>query len=114
VIKQSKDYHNGTRLDTVNLKEHAKQGQNKLLDALFGEKRLLSVPGAHGVVVGKGNCKSQRDFMPFAANKSEILTTLLGKLESQHNVRNRIKTFAVGWDAEGNVVGEREVLKEDV
>jgi hypothetical protein len=93
VMNQSKDYHNETKLDAKKLNVHAYTGQDKLLDNVFGEKRLLCVSGAHDVVVAKKTCRTKRNFMPFAADKSMLLKELLGKLESQRNIRIRTSTF---------------------
>jgi hypothetical protein len=112
VMNQSKDYHNETKLDAKKLNAHACTGQDELLDKVFGEKRLLCVSGAHDVVVAKKKCQMKRNCMPFAADKSMLLKELLGKLESQRNIRIRISTFGA-FLKDGKLVNISTLLSND-
>lgn len=98
---QAKDYHNGSKLKTKKLKDHADRCSDAALNGVFGSERLLGVAGRKEVVHSKGATTIERNFMPYALDQGIVLAELLPTLESQRKFDTRISKLAVYCTSDG-------------
>ena len=104
VMIQAKDYHNGSKLNTTKLNEHAHRCGASVLDGIFGGDRLLCVAGSQEVVLAKKAraADKRRALIPYVFDNGLILESLLGTLQSQRNATTRVRVHATFCNAAGN------------
>lgn len=104
---QARDYHNGSKLKTKKLKDHADRCSDAALNGVFGSERLLGVAGRKEVFHSKGATTIERNFMPYSLDQGIVLAELLPTLlESQRKLDTRISKLAVYCTSDGKTTSE--------
>jgi len=111
IMVQAKDYHS-KGVDAKQLNEHAEKAGGKLLDGLFGEKRLLLCVAGTTVLCKKATT-TQRNYLPFAFQHGKLVADLLASLTKQRSSQSRVETFACDCGEDGEIVTRKRPRGEE-
>jgi len=111
IMIQAKDYHS-RGVDAKQLNEHAEKAGGKLLDGLFGEKRLLLCVAGTTVLCKKATT-TQRNYLPFAFQHGKLVEDLLASLTEQRSSQSRVETFACDCGEDGEIVTRKRPRGEE-
>ena len=112
IMIQAKDYHENSTLDAKKLNNHAQTMSNTVLDGVFGDLRLLCVASASASLIATRAVQFEREYLPFAFNKGELLSDLLSKLKSQRSQSDRIAKYACFCDETGDKINGAQVSRK--
>ena len=106
IMIQAKDYH-GSSINAASLNKHAENACTPLLNGIFGENRLLCVASSDGSIESSRKA-SERNFLPFHVQKSDLFKALLKQLKEQRSEKTRIQTYACFCNEGGGLVEDEE------